>query len=441
MSTSHDRQFGTPGSSSGAPAAIVWQDPSPGAEPAWTGPSAFAEDSGTSAAGAVGAVKEPERQSLSSAWASWSPAPAEAAPQAGDGSEGSHRESLHGGQRDADDDQHSPERGDEHPDPSQNRGHTEAANPDPVEAAGALGAAAAAGAATSGGWVRPGSAQTADEVHSDWTDRNGEQPGAPSEPSKPQGLDLAKPAPKDEPDFAATMHHPIDEPGEASADQAPGSQQQAHHGDPWQSHDAQAYRSGQQAHSDPWGEQQPSSSAEPWGEQAHGSYNQGRGYTQDAGQDDGQGRAQGHGFQAGAQDHAAAQDAWSAHHQGGGGQHPLATDPSAGEAIPAPPASDDSSRSAGGSPTQGASDAASDDDALTIGRGRDNSIVLDDMLVSRKHLRITADEEGLLLEDLGSRNGTYVNGRRVERSHLQEGDRIGVGGTTFEVRDGWLVTI
>ena len=82
-----------------------------------------------------------------------------------------------------------------------------------------------------------------------------------------------------------------------------------------------------------------------------------------------------------------------------------------------------------------------DDDALTIGRSRDNSIVLDDMLVSRRHLRITADDEGLLLEDLGSRNGTYVNGRRVERAHLQEGDRIGVGGTTFEVRNDWLVTI
>ncbi|NNG39226.1 FHA domain-containing protein [Flexivirga sp. ID2601S] len=81
------------------------------------------------------------------------------------------------------------------------------------------------------------------------------------------------------------------------------------------------------------------------------------------------------------------------------------------------------------------------DDALTIGRGRDNSIVLDDMLVSRQHVRITADAEGLVLEDLGSRNGTYVNGRRVERTHLSEGDRIGIGAATFEVRDGWLLNI
>ena len=80
-------------------------------------------------------------------------------------------------------------------------------------------------------------------------------------------------------------------------------------------------------------------------------------------------------------------------------------------------------------------------EALTIGRARDNSIVLDDMLVSRQHVRITADADGLVLEDLGSRNGTYVNGRRVERTHLSEGDRIGIGAATFEVRDGWLLNV
>ena len=81
------------------------------------------------------------------------------------------------------------------------------------------------------------------------------------------------------------------------------------------------------------------------------------------------------------------------------------------------------------------------DEALTIGRGRTNSIVLDDMLVSRQHVRITVDDEGLVIEDLGSRNGTFVNGRRIERTHLHEGDRIGIGASTFEVRDGWLVSI
>lgn len=82
-----------------------------------------------------------------------------------------------------------------------------------------------------------------------------------------------------------------------------------------------------------------------------------------------------------------------------------------------------------------------DDEALTIGRGRGNSIVLDDMLVSRHHVRITADDDGLVLQDLGSRNGTYVNGQRVQRIPLHEGDRLGIGATTFEVRDGWLVSV
>lgn len=81
------------------------------------------------------------------------------------------------------------------------------------------------------------------------------------------------------------------------------------------------------------------------------------------------------------------------------------------------------------------------DESLTIGRGRDNAMVLDDMLVSRQHVRISVDDEGLVIEDLGSRNGTFVNGRRIERTHLNEGDRIGIGASTFEVRDGWLVAI
>lgn len=91
--------------------------------------------------------------------------------------------------------------------------------------------------------------------------------------------------------------------------------------------------------------------------------------------------------------------------------------------------------------TPAVADAAPEPEALTIGRGRENSIVLDDMLVSRQHVRITADADGLVLEDLGSRNGTYVNGRRVERTHLSEGDRIGIGAATFEVRDGWLLNV
>lgn len=83
---------------------------------------------------------------------------------------------------------------------------------------------------------------------------------------------------------------------------------------------------------------------------------------------------------------------------------------------------------------------SNDDDSLGLGRARSNSIVLDDMLVSRHHARISADDQGLIIEDLGSRNGTFVNGRRVQTTRLHEGDRIGIGASTFEVRDGWLVS-
>ncbi|KYH45902.1 FHA domain-containing protein [Branchiibius sp. NY16-3462-2] len=83
---------------------------------------------------------------------------------------------------------------------------------------------------------------------------------------------------------------------------------------------------------------------------------------------------------------------------------------------------------------------APSDDNLTLGRARSNSIVLDDMLVSRHHARISADDQGLIIEDLGSRNGTFINGRRVQTTRLHEGDRIGIGASTFEVRDGWLVS-
>jgi predicted TIM-barrel fold metal-dependent hydrolase len=54
--------------------------------------------------------------------------------------------------------------------------------------------------------------------------------------------------------------------------------------------------------------------------------------------------------------------------------------------------------------------------------------------LSRRHASITRDAEGtLVIEDLGSRNGTMVNSTRIERQALSLGDRIRVGATTFEL--------
>jgi len=64
----------------------------------------------------------------------------------------------------------------------------------------------------------------------------------------------------------------------------------------------------------------------------------------------------------------------------------------------------------------------------TIGRAPRADFVLDAAMVSRLHCRLTASAAGELeVLDLRSTNGTFVNGRRVHRSPLAHGDRLGVG--------------
>jgi predicted component of type VI protein secretion system len=70
---------------------------------------------------------------------------------------------------------------------------------------------------------------------------------------------------------------------------------------------------------------------------------------------------------------------------------------------------------------------------LTIGRGPDNGLVLHDSRASRHHARIYGRQGALLLSDLGSTNGSFVNDRRVEEIALGEGDRIRVGDTVLVV--------
>ena len=66
--------------------------------------------------------------------------------------------------------------------------------------------------------------------------------------------------------------------------------------------------------------------------------------------------------------------------------------------------------------------------ATTIGRHPDSDIFLDDVTVSRRHAKVTAEPGGLhSIEDAGSLNGTYVDGERVERTTLREGAQIQIG--------------
>jgi pSer/pThr/pTyr-binding forkhead associated (FHA) protein len=63
----------------------------------------------------------------------------------------------------------------------------------------------------------------------------------------------------------------------------------------------------------------------------------------------------------------------------------------------------------------------------TVGRATRADFIVDAALVSRIHCRITAADDKLEVVDLKSTNGTYVNGKRVQRAELQTGDRLRVG--------------
>lgn len=70
-----------------------------------------------------------------------------------------------------------------------------------------------------------------------------------------------------------------------------------------------------------------------------------------------------------------------------------------------------------------------------IGRDPSCRITIYDTLISRRHARITCDGEQATIEDLGSRNGTRVNGVTIAGPHkLRAGDRIGIGAYELLVR-------
>jgi pSer/pThr/pTyr-binding forkhead associated (FHA) protein len=64
----------------------------------------------------------------------------------------------------------------------------------------------------------------------------------------------------------------------------------------------------------------------------------------------------------------------------------------------------------------------------TIGRGPDSSIWIQDPTSSRNHARVSFQQGGWVVEDLGSANGIILNGKRVERIPLQPGDVLQIGG-------------
>lgn len=67
---------------------------------------------------------------------------------------------------------------------------------------------------------------------------------------------------------------------------------------------------------------------------------------------------------------------------------------------------------------------------FTVGRSAGNDLVLADPEVSRRHVRIVRRADGFAVEDIGSTNGTFVNGQRISHlTMLQDGDAIDLGDT------------
>lgn len=72
---------------------------------------------------------------------------------------------------------------------------------------------------------------------------------------------------------------------------------------------------------------------------------------------------------------------------------------------------------------------------LEIGRSPENDLIVEDDDVSRFHARLLFENGSLWIRDAGSRNGVFVNDKRIpEHKALKVGDRVRIGSTIFQVR-------
>ncbi len=69
-----------------------------------------------------------------------------------------------------------------------------------------------------------------------------------------------------------------------------------------------------------------------------------------------------------------------------------------------------------------------------LGRHEGNEVRLDDKKASRKHAKVFREGEVVILQDLGSSNGTFVGGNRITRIQLRDGDVFQIGATKVRVR-------
>jgi pSer/pThr/pTyr-binding forkhead associated (FHA) protein len=74
-----------------------------------------------------------------------------------------------------------------------------------------------------------------------------------------------------------------------------------------------------------------------------------------------------------------------------------------------------------------------DQDEIIIGRDSGNDIQIDNEAVSREHARIIRGPNFYLIEDLNSTNGTFVNGKKINKKFLQKVDEILIGKHSLQV--------
>lgn len=70
---------------------------------------------------------------------------------------------------------------------------------------------------------------------------------------------------------------------------------------------------------------------------------------------------------------------------------------------------------------------------IVIGRLPECGVVLSDTNVSRRHAQVAMDDGEIMVSDLGSTNGTFVNGRRVTRAAIRPGDELSIGTSRLRV--------
>jgi hypothetical protein len=83
--------------------------------------------------------------------------------------------------------------------------------------------------------------------------------------------------------------------------------------------------------------------------------------------------------------------------------------------------------------SQGSEYVLADPMEIVVGRSSDADMILMEGMVSRRHARFRLRNRELIVEDLGSTNGTFVNGEKVRRRRLVEGDRVLVGTSIVKV--------